>query len=281
MPTGPFSILIPSWNNLPFLKLCAESIRAHSAGEHEIILHLNEGSDGSLDWAREERIPFTHSKENVGVCQALNEASKLATTDFISYINDDMYVLPGWDDALQKVIQSISHRRWFLSGTMIEPTASRNRCALAPHDFGRTPADFRRDELHQQFQAIPMQDWNGANWPPNVVPRALWEEVGGYSEEFSPGMSSDPDFSRKLWEVGVRHFQGVAASRVYHFQSSSTGRVVRNDGRRQFLEKWRITQSTFTRCYLKLGAPWKGPLSNPRPTPKLLYYLIKSALRRR
>lgn len=126
-----------------------------------------------------------------------------------------------------------------------------------------------------------MSNWSGANWPPNIVPRSLWEEVGGYSEEFSPGIASDPDFSRKVWEAGVRHFQGVSAARVYHFQSRSTGKVVRNNGRQQFLEKWGITLSTFTRCYLRLGKPWKGPLKTPRPSPKLWFYQIKSALRLR
>lgn len=47
-----FSILIPTWNNLPYLQLCIESIRRHSAFEHEIIVHVNEGTDGTLEWVR-------------------------------------------------------------------------------------------------------------------------------------------------------------------------------------------------------------------------------------
>lgn len=276
-----FSILIPSWNNLAYLQLCVESIRRHSAADHEIILHLNEGNDGSREWADAEGIAYTHSEGNVGICVALNRASQLATTDYIVYLNDDMAALPGWDSALDAAIDAIPHDRWFLSGTMIEPTASRNRCCLAPYSYGTGPEDYREADLLQEFSTWEKADWSGANWPPNVVPRSLWEEVGGYSEEFSPGISSDPDFSRKLWEVGVRHFQGVAASRVYHFQSRSTGKVVRNDGRRQFLEKWGITQSTFTRCFLRLGDPWRGPLTAPAPTPKFLFYLLKSKWRLR
>tara|TARA_R100000027_G_scaffold2734_9_gene2726 strand:+ start:31049 stop:31909 length:861 start_codon:yes stop_codon:yes gene_type:complete len=281
MQSGRFSILIPSWNNLPYLKLCVESIRKHSAVNHEIILHLNEGSDGSREWADTENLLYTASDENVGICIALNRASELATTDFIVYLNDDMVALPGWDTALQETIEKIPHDRWFLSGTMIEPTASRNPCCIAPFNFGSGPEDYQEDTLLSQYAQLPKQDWTGANWPPNIVPRTLWEEVGGYSEEFSPGISSDPDFSRKLWEVGVRHFQGVAASRVYHFQSRSTGKVVRNDGRQQFLEKWGITQSTFTRCLIRLGRRWTGPLKDPLPTPKFLFYLAKSKWRLR
>ena len=47
-----FSILIPSWNNLAFLKLCVESIRKNSTYEHELLIHVNDGSDGTLEWVK-------------------------------------------------------------------------------------------------------------------------------------------------------------------------------------------------------------------------------------
>ena len=47
-----FSILIPTWNNLDFLKLCIESIRKNSCFQHQIIVYVNDGSDGTLDWVR-------------------------------------------------------------------------------------------------------------------------------------------------------------------------------------------------------------------------------------
>ncbi|MEN9729148.1 MAG: hypothetical protein RLZ91_265, partial [Bacteroidota bacterium] len=73
-PENPyFSILIPSWNNLPFLQLCIRSIREHSVVPFELIVHLNEGNDGSLEWVRDQQdIAYTHSISNVGVCHAMN-----------------------------------------------------------------------------------------------------------------------------------------------------------------------------------------------------------------
>ena len=49
-----FSIIIPTWNNLPYLKLVVDSLRRHSAYDHQIIVHVNDGSDGTLDWVRSE-----------------------------------------------------------------------------------------------------------------------------------------------------------------------------------------------------------------------------------
>jgi glycosyltransferase involved in cell wall biosynthesis len=90
-----FSILIPTWNNLPLLQLCIESIRKNSNYAHQLIIHVNEGVDGSLQWIEEQGIAHTYSKKNEGVCHALNVACKLAVSDYIVYINDDMYVCPA------------------------------------------------------------------------------------------------------------------------------------------------------------------------------------------
>jgi GT2 family glycosyltransferase len=274
-----FSILIPTWNNLPFLKLCVDSLRRHSAFPHQLIIHVNEGLDGTLDWVREQQIDHTFSNTNVGVCVALNSASKLAQTDFIVYFNDDMVALPGWDQALLDAMAPISHSKWFLSSTMIEPRYSGNSCVMAPHDFGSGVEEFKQESLLEAYSKIEFRDWSGATWPPNLVPRSLWEEVGGYSEEFSPGMSSDPDFSMKLWKVGVRHFQGVSDSRVYHFMAKSTGKVKKNPGPQQFLMKWGVSQGTFNRYYLRRGKTWDGPLPNPGPRIPLLFAILTNRIK--
>ena len=59
-----FSIIIPTWNNLALLQLCVRSIRENSAYPHQIIVHVNDGSDGSLDWVRAQGLAYTASPEN-------------------------------------------------------------------------------------------------------------------------------------------------------------------------------------------------------------------------
>src|SRR5690625_8014641 len=67
-----FSIIIPSWNNLEYLKNCVNSLRRHSAFSHDIIIHINEGKDGTLEWVREqEDLSYCYSSENIGICYAL------------------------------------------------------------------------------------------------------------------------------------------------------------------------------------------------------------------
>lgn len=257
-----FSIIIPTWNNLAFAQLCVESIRKNSAYRHQIILHINDGSDGTLDWAKKEQIAFTHTPDNAGICKAVNEAGGLATMDYVVYMNDDMYVCPEWDTHLVNEIKNLGVDNFMLSSTMIEPIDYRNPCVINK-DYGETIETFKETELLKECNSFTKADWSGSTWPPTLVHRKYWLITGGYSIELSPGVSSDDDFAMKMWFAGCRIFKGVGKSRVYHFQSKSTLRIVKNNGRKQFLMKWGINQSTFNNHYLRRGAPYSGPLTEP------------------
>lgn len=276
-----FSIIIPTWNNLPYLKLVIDSLRRHSRYEHQVIVHINDGTDGSLSWVREQGIEHTASPANIGICHAVNLAAARATRDYVVYMNDDMYVCPGWDEALAKRIDTMPSDLFLLSGTMIEPVDTGNPCVVV-HDAGRDASAFRADELLAAAPRLRRPDWLGATWPPTLVHRDWWNKVGGYSSELSPGMSSDNDFSMKLWHAGCRVFLGVGDSLVYHFQQKSTGKIVKNDGRRQFLNKWGMTQSTFDRYYLRRGQPADGriELDTPAVHGKLKRALVRSRIKR-
>lgn len=254
-----FSIVIPSWNNLSFLQNCIKSIRKNSSYPHQIIVHVNQGIDGSYEWVKAQPdIDYTYSPENIGVCYALNAARTLIKTPYLLYLNDDMYLCPGWDKALLEEIKTIGHDLFFLSSTVIEPVASSN--AVIEKNYGHDIASFQEEKLLNEFNEWAQPDWSGATWPPNIVSVRLWDYVGGYSVEFSPGMYSDPDFSMKLWNAGVRYFKGVSKSRAYHFGSKSVQRVKRNKGYHQFIYKWGFTSSLLTKHMLHRGEDWQGPL---------------------
>ena len=258
-----FSVFIPTWNNLPYLKLCIEGLRKHSAFSHEVIVHINEGKDGTKEWIETQKdILYTFSKENIGICMALNQCRTLASADYLVYLNDDMYVCPGWDKALLDEIKNIGHPFFFLSSTSIEPAYTGNPCVIV-RDFGGDPSSFNESGLLQKFNEPAKENWSGATWPPNVVHKKIWDLVGGYSIEFSPGLYSDPDFSMKLWQAGVRLFKGIGSSRAYHFGGKSTSRMVRNRGYYTFISKWGMTSSTFTKAYLRTGEPFRGELKAP------------------
>lgn len=287
MENNLFSIIIPTWNNLPILKICIDSIRKNSTHKHQIIIYVNDGSDGTLSWVKEQKLDYLHSPQNIGICIAVNRCRTLVTTDYLMYMNDDMYACPGWDSAIWEEIQSVNDKYFYLSSTMMEPVDTNNPCVIVSKNYGTTPETFDENNLLKDFMNYPKKDWSGASWPPSIVHKELWDIIGGFSIEFSPGMYSDPDFSIKLYKAGVRIFKGISKSRVYHFGSKTTSKIKKNNGYKQFILKWGITAGTFYKKYLKLGTEYDGKLKdesipsiekfNSKTRFKLLGYVFKNS----
>jgi len=247
-----YTLLIPTWNLLDYLKLCIRSIQQNSHYRPQIIIIVNDGSDGTIEWIKNQKgIDYIHSTENIGICYALNACRRLIATDYVVYANDDMYFLPDWDKVLFDEIDKIGHNKFMLSATMIE-SSGKNACCII-RDFGTNPGDFQEEALLGSYKSLYRKDWSGSCWPPNVMHIDCWDMVGGMSIEFSPGMFSDPDLCRKLWEIGVRIFIGKGDSLVYHFGCKSTNRIKKNKGNKVFTLKWGTSASTFMNKQLLRG----------------------------
>ncbi len=275
-----FTIVIPTWNNLPLLKICVDSIIKNSHFKHQIVFHVNEGVDGSLEWIKEQGYDYSYSPENVGVCWAMNACRPLVQTDYFVYLNDDMYVLPGWDLELWKEIEKLPNDLFFLSSTIIEATKSPHPGVISPYNYGQSAEAFDEERLLKEYKNLPKYDWHGSTWPPNIVATKVWDLVGGYSIEYTPGLYSDPDFSMKLLKLGVTHFKGVANSMAYHFGSKSTKRVKLNDGSRQFLNKWGLTSATMCKYILRRGEKIEGNIDVTTPKDGFAKGKLKSKLKR-
>ena len=276
------SIIIPTYNNLEYLKICLKSLKKNSQLQHEIILHVNDGSDGTLKFAKENNIPHSFSVNNVGLCTAINTAVKKASSNLLLYAHDDMYFCPNWDDYLLNEINQIDHNLYYLSGTMIEKNS-----AHISFNCGETFKDFDENKLLNNFDKLVFFNHQGSHFAPHLVHRELWNKVGGFSEEFNPGIGSDPDFNMKLWNEGVRIFKGINNFRVYHFSSTTTRKknIKSNKGSLIFLKKWGFTHKFFKKHFLRSKTMYMGPLKEPNKNIsfyldlficklKILYYTI-------
>lgn len=266
-----FSVIIPSFNNLDYLKLCIRSLKKNSEFNNEIIVHLNEGNDGSLEFIKNSSIKFTHTEKNVGLCTATNLAANESSSNYLLYSHDDMYFCPKWDKVLRDEIKNYKNNAYYISGTMIEKNSGHIQL-----DCGDKYNNFDEKKLLNNFDKIKFFDHQGTHWAPHLIHKEYWNKIGGFSEEFNPGIGSDPDLNMKLWNSGVRIFKGLNAFRVYHFGSivlRKKKNLKRNSGSKTFLLKWGITPIFFTKYYLRGGSfknnvikcyPFDGPLKQPR-----------------
>ena len=116
-------------------------------------------------------------------------------------------------------------------------------------DCGKTINDFNEEKLLKSFNNVKFKDFQGTHWQPSLIPKKTWDLVGGFSEEFSPGAGSDPDFNMKLWKMGVRLFKGLGKCRVYHFSSVSLRKKAWNNGAKIFLLKWGMSIKFFKKYF--------------------------------
>ncbi len=246
-----FSIIIPSFNNLEYLKITLNSILKNSQYTHDIIVHVNEGTDGSLEYLKKNKINYTFSDTNLGLCSSVNLAAKKASTNFILYSHDDMYFCPKWDFFLKQEVQKLNTDKFYLSASMIEKNSGHIQ-----FDAGDTFKNFDEAKLLSNLENINYFDYQGSHWAPHLIKKNIWDQIGGFSEEFNPGMGSDPDLNMKLWQYGVRIFKGISNFKVYHFSSVTLRKKKNlnvNNGTKTFLKKWKITPTFFIKHYLRGG----------------------------
>tara|TARA_B100001057_G_C22862615_1_gene955181 strand:+ start:3146 stop:4027 length:882 start_codon:yes stop_codon:yes gene_type:complete len=278
------SIIIPSFNNLKYLSLCIDSLKKNSHFKNEILLHINEGTDGTVKFAIKEKIKYTHSLVNDGLCIGCNKVSKLSTFDYILYCHDDMYFLPKWDLLLIEEVKSLKTNKFYLSSIMINGDPKLN--GHLNLNAGDTVENFDESYLLQNYENLNHKDFQGSTWAPHLIHKDLWNKVGGFSEEFSPGMGSDPDLNMKLWQSGVRIFKCLGKSKVYHFGSVTLHKnqkthFKKNQGsvaNKIFLLKWGMSIKFFKRFYLRTHLFHNEVHDQPNKNLSYYIYLIKDKL---
>jgi len=242
-----FSIIIPTWKNLDYLDLAYKSVIKNSSAQHQIIIFFNEYDAECEKWLAEKDVLYDKSADNLGVCAAVNRAAKLATTDYICFLNDDMYVLPGWDAAFEPYLD-LGDKLW-LSGTAIE-AGKAAKCHIGGCDFGRAPEDFDEQRLLDSYSALKRPYNVVSTWTPTVIPKRNWDDIGGFDENYFPGYGSDPDLAMKMYVYGCRHFIGVGTSLVYHFSRKTIARFDDRevmDPKKYFKQKWGMPWRKFLR----------------------------------
>jgi GT2 family glycosyltransferase len=102
----PVSIVIVTYNNLPFTKFCLASLIQNAiTPDYEVIVVDNASTDGTPDYLREleQANPFVHvvfNDTNRGFAAANNQGLAVARGEVLVLLNNDTVVPPRWLAAL-------------------------------------------------------------------------------------------------------------------------------------------------------------------------------------
>ena len=248
-----FSIIIPTYNTLPYLKLCLKGFKEHSAYSHQIIVCADGCNDGTNEFL--EAYPGIDKiilAKNQGICSATNQAARLADREYLFLANDDLVASPGWDQALMP--KAALGR--VLSGVQVEPGWVPVAPCHIKRDFGQTFKEFREQEFINYAGAENRQRQEafepGVNYP-FLIHRKLWEQLDGLDERFNPGPGSDPDLFYRLALKGTELLR-VRASLFYHFGGRAS-RFAGELGRQS--DAWKKAARASRKVFAqKWGRPW-------------------------
>lgn len=128
------SVVTPSFNQLPYLKLCVASVADQGAVETEHIIQ-DAGSGGDLEmWAKQHPTVRVFVESDEGMYDAINRGLRRATGEICAYLNCDEQYLPG---TLSKV------EKFFVAHPSVDVVFG----DVILTDKGGTPFSYRRTVL--------------------------------------------------------------------------------------------------------------------------------------
>ena len=221
----PYSFIIPSRNNLTYLKMCYKSIRKNAGYTHEICFADDFSEDGTLEWIlvqmkRDQNIKLYNNKgpERMGLTILYDKlVREYATNDRLIFFHSDMYLFP---EALEEIDKHLKEKV-VVSLTRVEPPLHPAGPEKIIKNFGMEPEEFKEQELldwYNRYEPNPtgyFEETTEGVFAPWAIMRDDFESVGGHDKLFRPQSKEDSDIFNRLYLNGVQFIQ-TWKGLVYH-----------------------------------------------------------------
>ena len=216
----PISFILPSRNNLKYLRQAYDSIRSNSLHPHEICIADDASTDGTKEWVQgvmEEdknvKLHINKGPERLGHTILYDTlVNEYATNDIVMIFHADMYLCPKADEEIDKYIEPGR----VVSLTRIEPPLHPPGPEKVLQDFGIEPEEFEQDKLLKYLKTI---DKNKKPTFGIFAPWAIYKEdfqrIGGHDPLYAPQSKEDSDIFNRFVLNGyelIQTWQGF----VYH-----------------------------------------------------------------
>ena len=224
MTSGPdTSIVIVTWNGLAYLDACLSAVASQQGVDAETILVDNGSTDGSVDYVRRHfpSVRIVALGENRGFAGGNNAGVREARGRFVALLNNDTVPDSTWLRALRAGIDEDAG--YALTTSRIVYMHDPDVIDSAGDGLLRWGGAFKRHHGAPAAMASVSGEVFGVCGAACLMPKAVFDELGGFDEEFFAS-HEDVDLSYRARLRGYR-CRYVADAIVRHHGSATLGRV--------------------------------------------------------
>ena len=222
MKTNTF--VIPHLVNPDYLIKCVDSIWKYTPRNFKIIVIDQNPIDDTLSELKNKVHLYIKSYRNLGFSKAMNTGIRLADTDFVTLLNDDVeFIHPSWWDGVMNEFEMTQDAGAINPSALYNNLNGEDLPTTKLLEIGITKRDDaynkRNDpEIYQKLLGEGVMD--GICTFCTVVPMKVINTVGLLDEKFYPGSGEDYDFNARCYIHGYRVI-GTERSWIWHWWLST------------------------------------------------------------
>jgi O-antigen/teichoic acid export membrane protein/GT2 family glycosyltransferase len=252
MTNPTISVFLPCFNAHAYLPRALDSLRAQSFRDFEIII-INDGSTDPETIALLDSLPddirVVH-QENRGLAGARNRGFREARADLILPLDCDDWLAPEFLADALATLESEPGKHFVFADLKLEGEAD--------------------GVLHKPFNLFEQLYFNQLPYC-MLMPRAAWEEIGGYDETMRLGYE-DWEYNIRL---GLHGWIGLPLGKPhFHYHVSATG-MLASTSRARHVELWRYIRDKHAQAYSAAGLirHWRTWRRHNSARPLIFYWV--------